>query len=688
MTPFCRLSAAVFVASLLAVSAFGAGLASAAEPPQALSQRTDSVFEKFAAALVERPLTVPVIQLFRQEKYHEAEMMLRRLVEQFPASALYRYNLAAALARQGKAQEAIESLTSAIDHGFENADLIERDPDFDALRDSAAYRALILRLAAADERRREQPAAQVRPATVVDGRALVDVSNTSWDSRNNLLFAQFSFAREAQNSTVRDVDDEAARLLNAWAGEGRAAGNQGDLYDNRDRGHSALSPKRWPQVAHITYGVMARQANVDYGVNPGILFNAITFGNSSTALTSSFAWRSQARMVLTSADLIARTYLQYAANHLYVYPEHRDHDPAHGDLMPANTPYMIISQGSSGSDKPFLDAVAGILAAFRPETKAFIRSNRLVASTVQMVLRRGQRQVASDGDYLSAKAHPSVFASKNIDLVKMLTLANSLKAEDIPPAVKLSVSEERRAESGIDYFAPPTIGERLFDTPGAIARIVRSTAYSRRMVVDAGGTKDPNGRKLTFHWVLLRGDADRVKIRPLGPAGDKAELEVSWHERRPVPFAPELTTDRVDVGVFAYNGAVYSAPAFVTFVFPGDQKRSYDAAGRIECIDYADREFGARYVDPMLFPLHDWRDCYQYDGKGTVLGWNRVRNGSVQRFTRHGAVVVEEDPQGRPAVAEQVRYELETSSSGRPKVIQVPTGVFLNYHYANAADLT
>lgn len=660
--------------------------AATAEPPEGVPRPAANVFDKFAAALAERPLTVPIIQLFRQGHYKGAELVLRRLVDQFPASALHRYNLAAALARQGKTDGAIGSLANAVDRGFDDAGLIERDPDFETLRDHPQYRALMSRLADIAERKRKEPPVQIRPAAVADGRALVDETNTRWEPRSNILFSQFRFEQEPRSATVLGADDEAARLLNGWALNGTAAGNQGDLYDNRDRGHSTLSPKRWPQLSHIHYGPKARSANIDYGVNAGILFNAVTFGNSSTALTSSFAWRSQARMILTSADLVARAYLQYSMNHLYVFPEHRDHDAAHGDLMPANTPYMIISQGSSGSDKPFLDAVAGILAAFRPKVKEFIRENRLVAPTVQMILRRGQHQVEADSDYLTAKAHPSVFSSKNLDLPKMLRLANGLEAESIPPAIRLSVAEEGKTNRSVDYFAPPSVGERLFDTPGAIARIVRSTLYSRRIVVDASATKDPNGRKLTFHWVVLRGDADRIKIAPIGAGGEKAELMIPWHERRPVPFSPELTTDRVDIGVFAYNGVSYSAPAFVTFLFPGDQKRSYDARGRINCIDYADREFRSRYVDPMLFPRRDWRDCYTYDKAGNLTGWNRVRGGSVQHFTRHGAKVVQTDSEGRPTVAEEVRYELEITSAGRPNVVQVPVGKFLSYRYEGVDD--
>jgi hypothetical protein len=252
--------------------------------------------------------------------------------------------------------------------------------------------------------------------------------------------------------------------------------------------------------------------------------------------------------------------------------------------------------------------------------------------------------------------------------------------------VQLAVAEEDQATAGIDYFAPPTIGERLFDTPSAIARLVRATRYMRRLVVDAGATKDPNGRPLTFRWVVLRGDADRIKIAPLDKAGTKAAIEIPWHERRPVPTSPGLTTDRVDIGVFADNGAALSAPAFVTFFYPGNQKRSYDKDGHIRCIDYDSADLRKRYVDPALFPVQEWRDCYEYDTAMRLIGWNRVKAGSVQRFTRNGEKVVEEDRQGRPVLAERVRYELDVLKSGPPRVVQVPAGAMVRYVYRGPDD--
>ena len=45
-------------------------------------------------------------------------------------------------------------------------------------------------------------------------------------------------------------------------------------------------------------------------------------------------------------------YKLYRGGNLFVFPEHRDHDPGEngvggfGDLYPANTPYVVISQGN------------------------------------------------------------------------------------------------------------------------------------------------------------------------------------------------------------------------------------------------------------------------------------------------------------------------------------------------------
>jgi hypothetical protein len=207
------------------------------------------------------------------------------------------------------------------------------------------------------------------------------------------------------------------------------------------------------------------------------------------------------------------------------------------------------------------------------------------------------------------------------------------------------------------------------------------------MVISAAQTSDPNGRPLSFVWKVLRGDADRITIAPLDSDASSVEIRVRWHERRPIPFRPEITTDRVDIAVFAYNGAHYSAPAFVSLAYPPNQARRYDGAGRILEVDYAPPDLEDRYVDPVVFPERNWRDLYHYTADGQLLGWDRISGGSMRHFTRHGALVVETDAQGRPVKAERIRYEIRNTKQGTRRIVEKPTGEFIHYSYHSTSDV-
>jgi hypothetical protein len=218
--------------------------------------------------------------------------------------------------------------------------------------------------------------------------------------------------------------EEAARILRDLDAAGAAHGFGGILYDNRDRGHSRLKQTLFPRLSHLVYDLPLQSDGADYGLAGSILLPAVVFGNSSTAITAGPAPRSLTRFAMTRDGLPGRMARLYEDNHLYVYPEHRDHDEA--DLFPANWPYTLTSQGSSGSDQPFLEAIAMTLAAFRPETFARLREERLVAPTLQMILRRSLTGVESREDYLGGGAHPVVFDATRLRPARMVELAASL----------------------------------------------------------------------------------------------------------------------------------------------------------------------------------------------------------------------------------------------------------------------
>ena len=677
--------ASLTVVASLVVAVCGPALAQnkPGDAPPAKQAAAFSVFE-MPALWAEESLGASLIQARRLP---EAERVLAQIVNRFPQAIAVTYKLAAIQAVLGKKDAAIETLSGAIERGFRNPQLLENDRAFAGLRNDPRFKKLLTDAAKPFDAAANGPTVKPAPAKVVNGIAKVDETDTAWSNRLKTLVGLFKFDSDKPSTlTVRNGDGPVVQALNNLYVARRAAGNHMDLYDNRDRGHSKLQATLYPQLTFVEYSEAAKKYGTDYGLNDKLLFNQITFGNSSTAYVGGALSRSLANVALTRPGGAQFLYTQYRANQLYVYPEHRDHDPDRGDVFPFNSPYMLVSQGSSGSDRPFLDAIASILAAFKPDTKNFLRQRQLVMPTVQMVFRWGQKHVNDVAGYLDPRTHPTVFDANDIDLAKMVKVANNLAIDQVPPVVELNVVEESQPRQGIDYFSGGP-DERFFDTPSAIARVYRSVAHDRRMVVSAGNTKDPNGRKLTFHWVVLCGDADRIRIKPANEDGSVVELVVPWHERHKVPGRDDLMTDRVDIGVFADNGMNLSAPAFVSIVFPGDQKREYDKGGHIVSIDYNDPALSKRYIDPLLFPKHDWRDTYQYDDQGRVIGWTRARAGQESRYTRDGARVVEADSLGRPMRAQVVIYRLANAKNQpRPVVVETPVNKYVTYSYANAKD--
>ena len=674
------------VAVLLLGLAGWHGAVNAQEPSQeADTDKAAASLNVFEVAALQRG-QLAAVQHFRAGRYRSAEATLRGLTSTYPRAPVPHYLLGSILSVMGKPAEALESLEIALANGFRGIDVLERDPNLAALREMPRYTALLdeVRARAASPVPANTNVA-IKPAAVENGVAAVDTGNTVWDARFGVLRSVFGFDDDKPVSDiVHGGEGEVAQLLNELYASGAAAGNHGDLYDNRDDDHSNLARDRLPQLTYVEYASAAREARIHRGLNSNLFYNAITFGNSSTAVVGNQLWRSQARLALTDGDTPAKLFRQYSGNHLYLYPEHRDHDPRHGDVFPANTPYLLVSQGSSGSDQPFLLAVGATLAAFQPEVKSFLRQSRLVMPTVQMILRRTQKSVASNQDYLSGAAHPSVFRASDLDVPAMIRLANSLAIDDVPPIAVLRVIEESRPVPGVEIFGNQS--ERLFDTPAAIARIVRSTAYEKRIVVRAAVSHAFDTEPPKFHWAVLRGDATRIRILPRTPDNSEVEIIVPWHERRTVPGRRDLTTDRVDIAVFVDNGAHISAPSFVSLLYPPLQKRTYDAANRILRVDYRDPSRAKRYADPILFLDRNWTDTYTYDSKGELTGWRRTAFDRENRFTRHGARVVETDEFGRPARAQKVVYLPAPTRRGRQAIAEIAIDEFLTYSYAGDDD--
>ena len=423
------------------------------------------------------------------------------------------------------------------------------------------------------------------------------------------------------------VTGEAGNLLRRWLAEGTAAGNVGDFYDNHDGDHSNIGFADFPQLTSIEFGESVRKQQLHIGLQCRLFYNRLTIGNSSMANVSGPYWRSMPRMAYTDPRLLSILYGQYTNNHLYLYPEHRDYDPGHngpggyGDVFCTNTPFVIISQGSSGSDRPFLQALAMTLAALRPDVKKRLIELRQVSPTLQLILRSCSHSASTTEDYLTGSAHPTVFRGEDLNVPKMIQMAQGIKPELLPPTVRLKVLEEDEGIPGCDYFE---IGprEKLFTSPTLIARIACSSQYNRRMVISAEESTDPQSRSLQWNWSVLRGDAASIQIRPLNAERSVVELLVPYHERRPIAKRSSLESNRVDIGAFVHNGKYFSAPGLITFFFLDDEKRVYSPDRRILSVDYRATLDGGNYVDPAI---------HTFEPGATIIVITRTSDSSAGR---------------------------------------------------------
>ncbi len=567
----------------------------------------------------------------------------RRLMREAPFLPTGYFLTALDEAARGRKEEALGLLEKAVDKGFNNAQAIATATELQPLRESDAFRALLAR--ASSSRGMTIPA-RAEPAEVTTPAVVVDDKNVTLHPQIGLPVALYRFAPQPPpDRAVTGLRGTAGDLIRAWYAEGRAAGNWGDLYDNRDNGHSRLSAGLFPQLTHIQYGEFARAADLHNGLASTIVHDGVLIGNASLAVTGGPFWRSLVRTAHADARIMSLFFALYRGGQLYVHPAHMDFPrekseeegltPARRDVFFTNAPFPLVSRGSSGSDRPHLEALAAMLAAFQPDVKRALRERGLLMPTLQMLLRRHYVGVESDEDYLTGRAHPPLFAGSNLRLEPMVRAAHEIPLTALPPWAEIRVVEADLPRIGVEYFEAPGRTEEIFTTPAAVARIFRGISLRRRYVLSAEGSADANGRPLAFHWRLLQGDPARVVIRSMGERSERAEITIAWHPPIPAASEPNVMSSRVDIGLFAHNGKHFSAPAFFTIYFPPSEERVYGEDGRIRSVRYR-KGTSAPYTDPVIYTPREWTDEYEYGPDGQMTGWTRLMGGRRERYDAGG----------------------------------------------------
>ncbi len=580
-----------------------------------------------------------LVLALREGDPRRVETVCRSAIAAFPADSVWHYNLACALSRLQQHGLALTELDKAIGFGFRDSKAIARDHDFDPLRKFPRFTELVEK-------------AQRLAGVPVEGMPVVKPITAKPGQRITL--------DETSTAFNYDVGCLQALVRLDCAGKG---GNAGDLYVNHDGGHSTIAQQEFPDVTFVGYNAAARSYGIDSRL-PMTLFppEYAVFGNISRARVDGPLWRSLPRSSFTDPGLAPTMDLLYRNNQLWFLVAHKDfgHEGI-GDVFPAVAPFQFVSRGSSWSDLPFLKAALRSSAALKPVTRAAMLRRHLYGPTFQWLFRRSLLGVDTERDYLSEKAHPTVFEEKRLNVRAMVDRAAALDPGDVPPAVALALINCR--EKPVKYPAPlvdypDTASELLSATPSSIAIVLRAPEGVRTFLCKATvwPEKDPSA---TFAWRVVHGDAECVKFdAPPGSASDSPENSGLVR----IVLDRRALTNRIDVACFARSGkGEFGAPSFLSFYPVPQERREYLADGRIGTIDYTNPS--GIYCDPVIALPRHWVDVYDYGPDGDQLGWTRFYNGrAAASFTTSGDRILEKNEDGTAKRAVHVKYVIRQTN--------------------------
>lgn len=390
------------------------------------------------------------------------------------------------------------------------------------------------------------------------------------------------------------IDLATCKKLNSLYAAGKAAGNKGDLYDNRDGLHVNLCVDWTPNPECPSDHRLFPQHDWKFSGAVGRATSpqpVPTLGQASWSGANDGSIKHSIPYDMYGSQAGAETlYDLYTHNNLYVYPSLYDDsftgsasdpsvlaDPSRIDPTTANranTPYVIASKqicdcgagalrvhDASGSDLPFIELGMAGLAAFQPSVKQALIARGMLMPTLQALIRYSHRSVGSDEGYLSSIAHQSALMAHYLrdgairpayDAGELVDRANSMTLADVPPVVRLDIVSETFSGA-----------ETLFTTPGSIARSVAYGSSTRSITVSAAGSHDVSGSTadLEYVWRVISGDSSLARIA----------VDPAHNARATIEFSPSSSTGRIDVGVFVRKrgGAYYSVPGIVSeYVHP------------------------------------------------------------------------------------------------------------------------
>ena len=463
------------------------------------------------------------------------EETCRKGVKLLPDDPTWHYNLACSLAYfANRTEEAFDELETAVDLGFRDRAMIEKDTDLKRLSALPRYKEL---LEYADFMKMRPlltgPMATVEATGVFGKTVALGEQNLGWDFESGSFVARLKLVA------------------------GSSGGNIGDLYMNRDGRHAMLDVTNYPGITVVQLDEEGRKRRMDMSL-PNVLFPYPTFGNASLAITQGPFRRSLPRALMTTeATQLNRMAKYYLSNQTWVFPSVFDTAPVgtNGDLFASITPYWLTTAGRSWSDLPYLRAALTASRSLDPQVKAAVVRRQLLAPTVQTLIRKSLKGVRTEEDYLTAKAHPTALPPNGVEMSRLTAAAKALTPSSVPPLVPLAVAMAPVREK-------PVHPELTYASAFAWAFVLRAEEERREFLVTARGAKE-------YAFVQTHGKDVDVKIERVRP--DAAKVTIDRRGLNP--------TNRVDIMVCGRNpGTGWGAPSYVSFARMNPDDPSSDPA--------------------------------------------------------------------------------------------------------------
>ena len=265
------------------------------------------------------------------------------------------------------------------------------------------------------------------------------------------------------------------------------------------------------------------------------------------------------------------------------------------------------------------------------------------------LIRRGQKCVKSEADFMSPAAQRPAISIKDIDAGKVLDLAS--KVNEPYPEIPVIV----RAEIGFEETPITDLWGAPYDRPIA-CRSVHNAVYVARW-------GDQTGKLIVtvrrgpgeFVWKVLQGDTSKVRFANRDPVKegedvyDVMEINCDYQEAFDVELADgsKMKSTRVDLGCFRVKEGLSSIPAIVSIYYMPAEKREYGADGFLKSVDYTKPQIPCWM--PSFCPRANFKDVFHWTKAGKCTGWTRIDSeGKETEFTREGLVVMTRDSMGRP----------------------------------------